>query len=205
MGIPPTRPAKAADVRKPGQLPFTTKQMAIAGGAVVVLIIIIALVASGGSKKSGSTAKGSGGKGLVIPQNPVADDVAPIIERANKAIAADDPQEAVDILSDARKSNPDNPQLALALGRAYFAKLWWSEGVKNFRDAVRLDPELKSDPEMLKAVLKGFLTTPDVDDRIADFMLEIGDPMKAYLQETADKHPNKQLRARAKAELRRYR
>ena len=120
-------------------------------------------------------------------------------------IAEDDAETAITLLTKARKSAPDNAHFALMLGRAYFAKLWWSEGVKNFRDAVRLDPELKSDPEMLKTLLKGFLTTPDVDDRIADFMVELGDPMKAYLQETAETHPNKQLRARAKAELRNYR
>jgi hypothetical protein len=191
MNIPPTRPARAADVRKPGQLPFTKKQMMIAGGGLLVVILVIAIVAGGGSKK-GSTTKGPDGKPVLVPQKPAADDIASIIERGNQ-------------LSNARKSSPDNAQLALALGRAYFAKLWWSEGVKNFRDAVRLDPELKTDPEMLKAVLKGFLTTPSVDDRIADFMLELGDPMKAYLQETAETHPNKQLRARAKAELRNYR
>jgi serine/threonine-protein kinase len=204
MNIPPTRPARAADVRKPGQLPFTKKQMMIAGGGLLVVILVIAIVAGGGSKK-GSTTKGPDGKPVLVPQKPAADDIASIIERGNQLIASDEAEEAVDLLSNARKSSPDNAQLALALGRAYFAKLWWSEGVKNFRDAVRLDPELKTDPEMLKAVLKGFLTTPSVDDRIADFMLELGDPMKAYLQETAETHPNKQLRARAKAELRNYR
>lgn len=176
----------------------------IGGGGLLVVIILIAVIAGGGGgKKSSGTAKGSASKPL--PTEVKQDDIAPLIERANQLIAADDAEAAVDTLSAARKSNPDNAQLALALGRAYFAKLWWSEGVKNFRDAIRIDPELKSDPEMLKAVLKGFLTTPDVDDRIADFMLEIGEPMKAYLQETADTHPNKQLRARAKNELRRYR
>jgi serine/threonine protein kinase len=202
LGIPPTRPARAADVRGAGQLPFTQKQMMIGGGALLLVIILIAVIAGGGHKKSSGSAKGSASK--AVPTEIPRDDIAPLLDRANKLIAADDPDGAVDTLSTARKSNPDNAQLALALGRAYFAKLWWTEGVKNFRDAIRLDPELRSDPEMLKAVLKGFLTTPDVDDRIADFMLEVGDPMKAYLQETADTHPNKQLRARAKNELRRY-
>jgi hypothetical protein len=179
--------------------------MMIAGGGLLVAIVLIAIIAGGGGGKKGAGAKGSPGKPAATQGQATLDDVAPIIEHANQLIASDDAEEAVAVLGNARKSAPDNAQLALALGRAYFAKLWWSEGVRNFRDAVRLDPELKSDPEMLKAVLKGFLTTPDVDDRIADFMLEIGDPMKAYLQETADTHPNKQLRARAKNELRRYR
>jgi hypothetical protein len=199
LSIPPTRPAAAPR----SGLPLSPKKLAIIGGGVVALVVIIAIVASGGSKKSGATK-------ATPPTTPgeaalKADAIDSTIERGNQLIAQDDPEAAVTLLTKARKANPDNAQLALTLGRAYFAKLWWSEGVKNFRDAVRLDPSLKDNPDMLKTVLKGFLTTPDVDDRIADFMLEIGDPMKAYLQETADTHPNKQLRARAKAELRRYR
>jgi tetratricopeptide (TPR) repeat protein len=199
LAIPPTRPAAAPR----SVLPLPPKLLAIIGGGVVAVVIIIAIVASRGGSKNTDATKAS-------PQTPTdmapkADAIAATIERGNQLIAQDDPEAAVTLLTKARKASPDNAQLALTLGRAYFAKLWWSEGVKNFRDAVRLDPSLKDDPDMLKTVLKGFLTTPDVDDRIADFMLEIGDPMKAYLQETADKHPNKALRARAKSELRRYR
>ena len=55
---------------------------------------------------------------------------------------------------------------------------------------------------LLKAVLKGFLTTPDLDDRIVGFMRhDIGLPLRPYLEETAEKHPKKNLRARARAEL----
>jgi hypothetical protein len=198
MQIPPTRPAAAPR----SGLPLPPKTLAMIGGGVVVLVIIIAVAASGGSKKSSAT---NGSAATSSETAPKPDEVAATVERANQLIAQDDPEAAVTLLTKARKASPDNAQLALTLGRAYFAKLWWSEGVKNFRDAVRLDPSLKDNPDMLKAVLKGFLTTPDVDDRISDFMLEIGDPMKAYLQETADTHPNKSLRARAKSELRRYR
>jgi hypothetical protein len=41
-----------------------------------------------------------------------------------------------------------------------------------------------------------------VDDRIVSFMRhDIGPPMRPYLEETAQKHPKKALRARAQAEL----
>jgi hypothetical protein len=178
----------------------------IAGGALVGLVVILAIAAGGGgSSKSTTPSKGSGAKPMLVPDRPQADPVPEILERASQLLAADEVEDAVGLLTRSRKAHPDSAQLALALGRALFAKLYWTEGIKNFRDAIRLDSELRSDPEMLKTVLKGFLTTPDTDDRIADFMLEIGEPMKPYLQETADTHPNKQLAARARAELRRYR
>ena len=86
-------------------------------------------------------------------------------------------------------------------GKANFGRLYWSDGIDDFRDAIRLDKSYRDDPELLKAVLKGFITTPDSDDRIVAFMREIGPPLRPYLEETAEKHPNKQKRARARAEL----
>ena len=70
-----------------------------------------------------------------------------------------------------------------------------------FSEAIELDASYKENPDLLKTVLKGFITTPDVDDRIAGFMREIGPPFRPYLEETAEKHPRKAIRARARAEL----
>ena len=200
LGIPPTRPAQQ---RRVAGLTITNKQLAIGGGALgLLVIVVIAVFASGGDSRA--TTRRSTTSRSSFPTEPTSDPIPPILDRGNQLIASDDAEAAVDLLTKARKAIPDNAQLALTLGRAYFQKLWWSEGVRNFRDAIKLDPEVASDPEMLKAVLKGFLTTPDIDDRIADFMVELGDPMKAFLKETADTHPNKQLRARAAAMLRRF-
>ena len=53
-------------------------------------------------------------------------------------------------------------------------------------------------------MIRGFITTPDIDDRIEDFMHDdVRETIRPYLEETAKSHPNKQIRARAQAELRR--
>ena len=201
LGIPPTRPAQQVTEGRT----LSNKQLAIGGGVFAVLVIIVIAIFASSGEEQDAAKKQLDEKPIVVPDEPTSDPIPAILDRGNKLIASDDPEAAVSLLTKARRTHPDNAQLALALGRAYFGKLWWSEGVKNFRDAIKLDPEVASDPEMLKAVLKGFLTTPDIDSRIADFMLDLGEPMKAYLKETADTHPNKQLRARATAMLRRFR
>jgi serine/threonine-protein kinase len=204
MGIPPTRPttsaaAPASADRPIPQLPLTKKQLMIAGGGLAAVILIIAIVASGGSKKTSGTTKP--GSGTVEVDEPKSDPAPKVIERANALIASEDYEEAVAILKRARKANPDNAELAFLSGKANFGRLWWSDGTDDFRDAIKIDDGYKDNPELLKIVLKGFITTPDVDDRIVDFMREVGAPFRPLLEETAEKHPKKSIRARARAEL----
>ena len=213
LEVPPTRPTPMpGSMRAPGaerpipQLPFTKKQLMIGAGGLLGLIILIALVAGGGGDKKPSTKKVSSGSGsgsaIKDAPPPVGESVAATIEQAKALIASEDYDGAVGILKTARKAHPENAELAFLAGKAYFGQLWWADGVDSFRDALTLDASYKQNPELLKAVLKGFLTTPDLDDRIVGFMRhDIGLPLRPYLEETAEKHPKKNLRARARAEL----
>ena len=192
-----------AQVRAPSRKrPLSNKQLAIAGGALAVLVIVIAIVAGSHKSKSAAvvpaaqgSATGSGGP----------DPIDAALAHATELAQSGDGEAALQTLLRARKQFPDNAPLAVAAGKLYFNKLWWTDGIKSFRDAVRIDPSLKSDADLIKTVLRGFNTTPDVDDRIESFLREdIGEPARPYLEETAKSHPNKQIRARAAAELRRF-
>ena len=75
----------------------------------------------------------------------------------------------------------------------------------SFRDAIRLEPSYRSDPELIKTVLRGFNTTPSYNDDLAGFLRDdIGSAAQPLLEETARDHPNPVIRSRAAAELRRY-
>jgi tetratricopeptide (TPR) repeat protein len=202
--MPPTRPsAHAASDRPIPQLPLTKKQLLIAGSALFGLIVVIALAASGGKKSSGKPVIGTT-TGSTTMGTSSDDAVAPTIERAKALIASEDYEAAIDMLKTARKANPQNAELAFLAGKAYFGQLYWTDGIDSFRSAIKLDPSYRENDELLKTVLKGFLTTPDIDDRIAGFIeRDLKDAMRPYLQETADTHPKKNLRARARAELER--
>jgi len=214
MDIPTTRPSTlpptsspaaggAASARPIPQLPLTKKQLLLGGGGLVALIVLIAFIAGGGSdKKPTKSTSGSGSAVADKPQPPPEDPLPEMVARAKALIASEDYEAAADLLKPARKSHPESAELAFLAGKAHFGQLWWADGVDSFRDAIKLDASYKENPELLKTVLKGFLTTPDLDDRIVGFMRhDVGPPMRPYLQETADKHPKKNLRARARAEL----
>jgi eukaryotic-like serine/threonine-protein kinase len=189
----------------PVKAPFrpTKQQLAIGGGALVVVVILIAVIA----------ARGKADPVALPPDAAVAqpitidkgDPVGDVLSRANEAIANGRRESAIDLLAGARRTFPDDARLAYLLGKLYFAKLWYTDGLRHLRDAVRLDPVYKSDPELIKTVLKGFITTPRFDSSLAGFLHDhIGAPAKPFLEETAENHPNPSIRARAAAELRRY-
>ena len=211
LEVPPTRPTPlpmsmtpASAARPIPQLPFTKKQLMIGAGGLLGLIILIAVVAGGGDKPAAKKVTSGSGSGSAIVKDPPppVDPLPATIEKAKTLIASEDYEGAVGLLKTARKAHPEDAELAFLAGKAYFGQLWWADGVDSFRDAVKLDASYKENPELLKTVLKGFLTTPDVDSRIVDFMRhEIGLPLRPYLEETAEKHPKKNLRARARAEL----
>src|SRR5690606_27331454 len=118
--------------------------------------------------------------------------------------AAGKPQAAIDMLVKARKVYPDHAGLALTLGKLYFEKLWWNDGLTNLRDAIALEESLKTDPELQKLAVRAFSTTPRYDHRLASFVLELGPDVVPLLEQTAREHKNPSKRARAQALLRRF-
>ena len=202
LAVPPTRPSTVAHPRgdRPiPQLPLTKKQLMIAAGGVVALVAILVIALGGDAKKQTTATRGSATP--QVPEESASDAVPQVVERANALIEGEKYEDAVATLRRARKAHPDNAELAFLSGKANFGRLWWTDGVADFREAIELDASYKENPELLKTVLKGFITTPDVDERIAGFMREIGPPFRPYLEETAEKHPRKAIRARARAEL----
>jgi serine/threonine-protein kinase len=213
IDIPPTRRRSVPPTRInhdvpstrmlpiPG-IPLTRTHLLIGGGVLVLVIIAIA------AAKSGSTTKPApivaAGSAAIVVDAVATDPVAPALARASDLYANGDLEPALDVVTKARRQHPDSSQLAFLDGKIYFAKLWWTDGVKAFRDAIRLDGAYRNDPELLKIVLRGFITTPDIDSRIEEFIREdLGEAAKPGLAETAKSHPNASIRSRAAGELRR--
>src|SRR6185436_19698330 len=91
------------------------------------------------------------------------DPVGDVLSKANELASNGRRESALDMLLGARKLYPDAARVAYLTGKLYFSKLFYTDGLKHLREAVRLDPALKSDPELIKMVLKGFNTTPSYD------------------------------------------
>ena len=192
----------------PDGLPFTRKQIAIAGGSMLGLIILVALFASGGGKQDEAPATSPPATGSAeIEMEPDIDaEAAKILSEAEALVANGQREAAIDLLTKQKRAFPTDPRFAYEAGKLYFAKLWWTDGVKMFREAVRIDARMKTDPELIKIVLKGFITTPSYNGELASFLRQdIGAPAAPYLEETARDHPNASVRARAAKELERFR
>jgi len=203
--VPPTR--INPDVPSTRMLPIrgvaiTRNQLLIGGGALVLLIIIIVAATRGGGSST-KPAPVAAGSAQHHPDASSIDPVAPALARASDLYANGDLEPALDVVTKARRAHPDSAQLAFLAGKIYFAKLWWTDGAKAFRDAIRLDPAYRTDPELVKIVIRGFITTPDTDSRIEDLLRDLGDAAKPALEETATSHPNATIRSRAAAELKR--
>ena len=170
----------------------------IAGVAVGVAIAagVAALVHDAGS--DAGPAAGDSAASSADPGREIA-------ARATELAAHGDAGGALDLLHRARRQYPDSALLAYTNGRICFAKFYWSEGLKSFRDAIRADPSYRADPELIKTVLRGFITTPSYNDDLASFLREdIGGAAQPLLEETARDHPTAAIRSRAAGELRRY-
>jgi hypothetical protein len=112
---------------------------------------------------------------------------------------------ALALLLKSRKKYPQNGEIPYLAGTLYFGKMWWADGLKMFREALKLDPLYATNGDMIKVVVKGFATTPTYNDDIARFLRdEIGSPAEAYLDEVATTHENPSIRKRAADELKKY-
>ncbi len=193
----------------PDGLPYTRRQLAIAGGGVLGVILLIAIIAvavrGGGDDKQVVVADAAVGSGE-IEMDPITRDSADqVIARATELAGNGEREAAIDLLVKARKVHPTNADLPYQAGKLYFSKLWWTDGLKSFRDAIRIDPRYQSDPDLIKTVLKGFITTPTYNEELGSFLRDdIGADAKPFLEETSREHPNATKRQRAAAELKRY-
>jgi eukaryotic-like serine/threonine-protein kinase len=196
LDVPPTRMVRARR--------FTPRQIVIgSGGLGLLLIIIVAATHTSG----GAAPTSSKPSTIVTPLDAAAtsaDPIAPVLARVADLYSNGDVEPALQLVVDKRRAYPDSAPLAFLEGKIYFAKLWWTDGIKAFRDAIRLDAGYRSDPELIKLAVRAFLTTPNDEPQLAELLdKDIGGPAKPLLEDTARSNPNAALRARAAAELKR--
>jgi serine/threonine-protein kinase len=142
---------------------------------------------------------------VAVEASAPTDPTAQLVANAQLLANAGKVDAAIDLLVDARKVYPDRAVLPATAGKLYFSKLWWADGIVSFRAAIRIDPKLREDPEILDAVVRGFTTTPGTDGRLGALLVEIGAPAASRLEAVEQSHPNPGIRARAGAMRKRLR
>jgi hypothetical protein len=189
-------------------LPVSRMRWAVLAAALVIGAAAYALVTFLGARDDGTA--------VVVAAHDAADAVAPpVVDQPpadptaaaqaaiTELVAQGRLDAALDAIARARRRFPDVAAFPLAAGKIYFTRLFWDDGIKAFRDAIRLDPSLRDDPELVRVALRGFITTPDTNAELAAFLADLGPSAQPALDETARTHPNPVIRARAAAQLRR--
>jgi len=202
-------PANAAT-----KLPFKLerKHLLIVGGVFVVLVIVLIGTRSGDKPTkhpetvatAGSAAAPIEPPEIEMPGDDPTTEQA-VLDKARTDITARRTEPALALLLRARKKYPQNGEIPYLAGRLYFDKMWWNDGLKMFREALKNDPNYATDGDMIKAIVRGFATTPTYNNDIARFLREeIGSSAEAYLDEVANTHSNPSVRKRAADELKKY-
>jgi serine/threonine-protein kinase len=197
-------PRTAAPAARAARRPRRRRVIAIAAAGLVAAIAAGAVVATrGGAPEPGE----HGGSGAASGSAASAEDaIREIVTRAGDLAAQGERDAALELLHRARRQYPDSAVLAYTAGRICFSRFYWTEGLRSFREAIRSDPSYRTDPELIKTVLRGFITTPSYNEDLAGFLRdEIGSAAQPFLEETARDHPSAAIRGRAASELRRYR
>jgi len=120
-----------------------------------------------------------------------------IVAKAKQLAADGKVSAALDQLRHAREIYPESAQLPLLAGKLAMSQLYFSEGITSFRAAIKLDPAVRADPELVHAAVLAFTTTPSVEAELARFVTELGAAAWPELDEIAKSHPNPAIRARA--------
>jgi len=201
----PALPSASSPSKAPRALAMPRRRTIVIAGASLAAVVIVGLVIHAAGGKAPATGDAGIASGSASAPESPPDPSREIVVRANDLLVQGDREAALDLLNRSRRQYPASATLAYAAGRIYFSKFFWTDGLKSFRDAIRNDPTYRTDPELIKTVLRGFITTPSYNDELATFLREdIGSAAQPLLEETARDHPNPAIRTRAANELRRY-
>jgi tRNA A-37 threonylcarbamoyl transferase component Bud32 len=185
--------------------PAGALRLALIGGAGAIALIVLIAVATHRGPAPVPIDAAIVAVTPDAPPPPIVDPAADAVARATSLLTSGKREAALELLNSSRAVFPGNAEMPYLAGRIYFAKLWFGDGLRSFREAIRLQPTYRTDAELIKSVLRGFITTPSYDAEIAAFLRDqIGAPAAAFLDETARTHPSASIRARAAAELRHY-
>ena len=201
VSLPPTKKRTSLLDR----LPFTRNQLALlsaaAGLTVIVIIISIAVMTSDDDEDEPEAPPP-----VTEPNDPKGEPLGVTgvdagIAAAWKTALAGKGDEAAASLRELKKTRAMDPNVAFALGRVYKRLGRPKQTIAAYREAMKLDRQLVSNPFLIRDIV-GLLGTK-AGWQPASRMLEteIGVPAISALQETAASHKSPRVRKRAAAVL----
>jgi tetratricopeptide (TPR) repeat protein len=176
-------------------------------GALFVVVALLALLIGRGLRHpdEGTTTAARSPAGAAPSATPTAVAAAPssgdsaALEQARQMVARGEIDQAIAMLNQLRTQQPDNADVPYLLAMVYFDNRRWPDGLAAAQIAVRKNPGLKSDPDLIKGAIRS-LASDRGYDRSQAFLRSLGQPAMPFIKEAAARDGSPKVRDRA-AEL----
>ena len=175
-------------------------------GFATACVLVVAFLAAGDSIRSGAQSSAE----LVAPaatraappappaRDPVHDDLRAQIDSSRGATR----EIALKTVARLRKQDPRDAELAYLEGNAHADKMWWSEALSSYRDAIRLDSRYREDPRLINDMIGSLMSESFHDKGVRFLRDEIGAPAVPLLEQATQKAASTMTRKRAATLLR---
>ena len=173
-------------------------------GALFVVVALLALLLGRGLKHrtdgTGTAARPTsapGAPGIAAPgaAGAVAPE-SPQLEQARQMVARGEVEPAIVLLNQLRAQQPENADAPYLLAMIYFDNRRWPDGLAAAQMAVRKNPALKADPDLIKGAIRS-LASDRGYDRSQTFLRGLGQPAMPFIKEAAARDPSPKVRERA--------
>ena len=189
-----------------GAQPVRQFRMAWIGALFVVVALLALLIGRGLRHREGDShatggalpPSGAGPAGAATGA-PARTGESPLLEQARQMVARGEVDPAIATLTQLRAQEPDNADASYLLAMIYFDNRRWPDGLAAAQIAVRKNPALKSDADLIKGAIRSLVSDRGYD-RSQAFLRSLGQPATPFIKEAAARDPSPKVRERA-AEL----
>ncbi|HEY7372997.1 MAG TPA: serine/threonine-protein kinase [Polyangia bacterium] len=180
-------------------------------GALFLVVALLALLIgralrSGGDGTATAARPPAGPAGSASPATAAAPAAArapaadsPQLEQARQMVARGEIDGAIALLNQLRAQQPDNADVPYLLAMVDFDNRRWPDGLAAAQIAVRKNPVLKSDPDLIKGAIRSLVSDRGYD-RSQAFLRSLGPAATPFIKEAAAHDGSPKVRERA-AEL----
>jgi tetratricopeptide (TPR) repeat protein len=155
------------------------------------------LASSRAAEQASAPSGGPHGTASVAPSEPRAPAVEdPRIEQARQLVAAGQSPKAIELLDQLRAEKPADADAPYLLATIYFDQRRWSEGLGAAQTAVRLNPELKTDGDLIRGAIRSLVSDRGYQ-RAQTFLRSLGAPAVPFIKGAARRDPDARVRQRA--------
>ena len=177
--------------------------MAWIGALFVVVALLALLIGRGLRHREGdvrATGAGHPSSGAApaggVAAAPARTGESPLLEQARQMVARGEIDPAIALLNQLRAQEPDNADASYLLAMIYFDNRRWPDGLAAAQIAVRKNPALKSDADLIKGAIRSLVSDRGYD-RSQAFLRGLGQPATPFIKEAAARDPSPKVRERA--------